>query len=212
MNATTEHAAIEAAAPRNIHTAMIAAMRDIGERGIAKMSKANLGGSTVAFRGIEVAMNEMVAVFVRHGITVAHRYSDLAVTERAKAEAGKFTRFCTLLGTFTFSAEDGSNVTCSAYGEAMDSGDKCVVKAQSIAFRTALFQSFVVPTAATAMDTEVDEEEPDLPEDALLAAESGTETYQAFWKKATLARKREIGEPAHERLKAIATKADGAAR
>lgn len=195
--------------PRNIHASMIAAMRDIGERGIAKMSKANLGGSTVAFRGIEVAMNEMVAVFVRHGIAVSHRYSDLILQERAKAEAGKFTRFCTLLGTFTFTAEDGSNVTCSAYGEAMDSGDKAVVKAQSIAFRTALFQSFVVPTAATAMDTEQDDgEEAELPEDALLAAESGIATYQAFWKKATLARKKEIGEAAHERLKAIAAKAD----
>jgi len=201
----------EQTAPRGIHASIIAAMRDIGERGIAKMSKANLGGSTVAFRGIEIAMNEMVAVFVRHGITVSHRYSDLSVTERAKAEAGKFTRFCTLLGTFTFSAEDGTSVTCSAYGEAMDSGDKAIVKAQSIAFRTALFQSFVVPTAATAMDTEPnDGDEADLPADALLAAESGLATYQQFWKKATTARKKEIGEAAHERLKAIAIKADEA--
>ena len=41
---------------------------------------------------------------------------------------------------------------CETYGEAMDSGDKAVTKAQSVAFRTALFQQFIVPTMA--MDPE----------------------------------------------------------
>lgn len=134
-----------------IHAAITKAMRDIAAIGIAKDHQASLGGAQVNYRGIEAAMNQMSGVLIRCKITVTPRYSDLTVTERAKGDPkdGKATRFVTLRGDFTFtSAEDGSSVTCSHYGEAMDSGDKAVTKAQSVAFRTALFQQFVVPTMA----------------------------------------------------------------
>lgn len=140
-----------------IQTALVSAMRDICKIGIAKTNSANLGGATVRFRGVEQAMNEMSPIMVNHGITVAATYSDLIVQERAKAEVGKATRFVTLKGAFKFSAEDDSFVVAEAYGEAMDSGDKAVIKAQSVAFRTALFQLFVVPTMS--MDTELDDDE-----------------------------------------------------
>lgn len=130
-----------------IHTALLAAMHDIAKTGIAKTSQASLGGAAVNYRGIEAAMNEMSLVLIRCGISVTPSYSDLNVMERAKGE-GKATRFATLRGTFTFAADDGTSVTCSTYGEAMDSGDKAITKAQSVAFRTALFQQFVVPTMA----------------------------------------------------------------
>jgi hypothetical protein len=127
-------------------------MREIAKTGIAKTEKASLGGATVNYRGIEAAMNEMSVILIKCGITVTPSYSDLVMFERAKAE-GKATRFATVKGAFTFTAsEDGSSVKCEAYGEAMDSGDKAVTKAQSVAFRTALFQQFVVPTMA--MDPE----------------------------------------------------------
>lgn len=140
-----------------IQSALNAAMRDICKTGIAKINSANLGGATVRFRGVEQAMNEMSPIMVNHGITVSAKYSDLIVNERAKAEAGKATRFVTLKGAFTFAAEDDSSVTSEAYGEAMDSGDKAVIKAQSVAFRTAIFQLFVVPTMS--MNTELDDGE-----------------------------------------------------
>lgn len=136
-----------------IHSALIEAMKEIAKIGIAKTSKANLGGADVRYRGIEAAMNEMSLVLIHCGISVTPSYSDLSITERAKGE-GKATRFVTLRGAFTFSADDGSSVVCTTYGEAMDSGDKATIKAQSVAFRTALFQQFVVPTMA--MDPEED--------------------------------------------------------
>lgn len=137
-----------------IHAALIDAMREIAKTGIAKTSKADLGGARVNYRGIEAAMNEMSVIFIKCGITVTPSYSDLVMFERAKGE-GKATRFATVKGMFTFTAaEDGSSVKCEAYGEAMDSGDKAVTKAQSVSFRTALFQQFVVPTMA--MDPEED--------------------------------------------------------
>lgn len=140
-----------------IHAALVAAMADIAKTGIAKTSRADLGGAKVNFRGIEAAMNEMSVVLIRHGISVTPAYSDLTIQERAKAD-GKATRFVTVKGRFTFAAvDDGSSVVCECYGEAMDSGDKATTKAQSVAFRTALFQQFVVPTMA--MDPEADGEE-----------------------------------------------------
>jgi|GEM_PF-2818760 hypothetical protein len=136
-----------------IHTALLDAMREIAKVGIAKTSKADLGGARVNYRGIEAAMNEMSLILIKSGINVTPSYSDLNVMERAKGE-GKATRFVTLKGSFTFAADDGSSVVCTTYGEAMDSGDKAAIKAQSVAFRTALFQQFVVPTMA--MDPEAD--------------------------------------------------------
>lgn len=144
-------------APR-IYRALIEAMRDIATTGIAKTSKADLGGAKVNYRGIEAAMNGMCLVLIKCGISVTPTYSDLTITERAKAE-GKATRFVTIKGTFTFAADDGSSVACVTYGEAMDSGDKATTKAQSVAFRTALFQQFVVPTMA--LDPEGDGDDDD---------------------------------------------------
>lgn len=144
-----------------IHTALIEAMREIARVGIAKTSKADLGGAKVSYRGIEAAMNEMSIVLIKCGISVTPRYSDLTIQERAKGDPkdAKATRFATVKGSFTFAADDGSSVSCEAYGEAMDSGDKAVTKAQSVSFRTALFQQFVVPTMA--MDPEEDGDEGD---------------------------------------------------
>lgn len=146
-----------------IQECLLGAMRDIAKIGIAKTSLADTGQAKYKFRGVEAAMNEMSPIMVNNGITVTPRYSDLNIMERAKAE-GKATRFVTLKGTFTFSAKDDSSVTSEAYGEAMDSGDKAVIKAQSVAFRTALFQLFVVPTMS--MDTELDHDDDEAESDA----------------------------------------------
>jgi hypothetical protein len=139
---------------KNIHVSLIDAMREIAKTGIAKLCKADLGGAKVNYRGIEQAMNEMSVILIKCGITVTPEYSDLSIQERQKGDPkdAKATRFATVKGAFTFAAEDQTAVRCTCYGEAMDSGDKAITKAQSVAFRTALFQQFVVPTMA--MDPE----------------------------------------------------------
>lgn len=165
-----------------IQTALLGAMRDICKIGIGKTSTANTGAANYRFRGIDAAMNEMSPILVNNGITVTPKYSELTVQERAK-DGGKFTRFVTIKGAFTFAAEDGSSVTAEAYGEAMDSGDKATIKAQSVAFRTVLFQQFIVPVMA--MDTELDGGD-ESPDDAILdglreASLNGTEALRAAY-------------------------------
>jgi hypothetical protein len=170
-----------------IQTQLVAAQREICAKGIAKLNTADTGAAKYRFRGVEQAMNEMSPILVNHGITVTARYSDLSIMERVKGDPkdGKASRFVTLKGAFTFAADDGSNVTSEVYGEAMDSGDKAVIKAQSVAFRTALFQQFVVPTMA--MDTELDGEDDDSEAEMLdgfrSAAMQGSLMLKDYWAK-----------------------------
>jgi hypothetical protein len=55
---------------------------------------------------------------------------------------------------FHFYCIDGSNVSTTVIGEAMDSGDKATNKAMSIALKYALLQALLIPTE--------DEKDPDL--------------------------------------------------
>lgn len=191
---------------KNIQQATLEAMREIAKTGIAKLKRADLGGAKVNYRGIEDAMNEMSVILIKCGITVTPDYSDLSVIERVKGDPkdAKATRFVTVKGTFTFTAEDRSIVKCVCYGEAMDSGDKAVTKAQSVAFRTALFQQFVVPTMA--MDPE-DDAEQEAPAAAEEAAANGLAAYQAYFMALSAAEKKAL-EPFHKELKAKAQAAD----
>lgn len=125
-------------------------MADIAKTGIAKLSRNKDQGYN--FRGVEAAMNEMSPILIRNGITITPSYSELNVSERESKSGGKL-RFVTVKGSFKFEAEDGSFVVGEAYGEGMDSSDKATSKATSVAFRTALFQQFVVPTMAIDPET-----------------------------------------------------------
>lgn len=191
-----------------IHTAMLAAMKEIATKGIGKTKQASQGGgANYRYRGIDDAMNEMSVVLIHAGITCTPEYSDLQIVERAR-DGGKMTRLVTIKGSFTFAAEDGSSVRCVTYGEAADTMDKATTKAQSVAFRTALFQQFVVPLMAMDVE-ENDAEGQELPDDALAAAEKGTKSYQTFWAKLTPEQKHGLQQH-HEELKRVAREADQA--
>lgn len=197
---------------QKIHAAMVGAMRDICRIGIGKNKKASTGGATYAYRGIDDAMNEMSPILVNHGITVTPRYSELTVAERVRGEPkdGKFSRCVTVKGSFTFAADDGSSVTAEAYGESIDTGDKATIKAQTVAFRTVLFQQFIVPLMA--MDSELDDgEETGAPAEALAKAEQGVAAYEAYFKSLTKEQRAHLA-PHHKELKAIAEEASKGAQ
>lgn len=203
-----------------IQSAVLGVMKDIATTGIAKLQRNVQQGYT--FRGIESAMNELSPLLVKHGITVTPGYSELQVHERFRGDPkdGRAIRFCTLKGTFKFAAEDGSFVVSECYGEAMDSGDKAVTKAQSIAFRTALFQQFVVPTMAMDPESYIDPNDETLPigpapsqdllDTATAAANAGLEAYRSFWQGA-LPDERMALAARHAELKAIAQRVSDSA-
>jgi hypothetical protein len=187
-----------------IHEAKLAAMRAISKVGIAKLRKNKDQGYN--FRGIEDAMNEMSPILIAAGITVTPCYSDLTVSA-GESKSGTKLRFATVKGSFTFKAADGSSEVTECYGEGMDSSDKAVSKAQSVAYRTALFETFVVPLMA--MNPEEDSGSVGAPDEALAAAEQGMLMYQEYWKKLSPEKKKAL-EPHHSELKAIAIEADKA--
>lgn len=105
------------------------------------------------FRGIDAVVNAVSPALRHYGVVVT---PELQSVEYGTVEIGKNR---TAMGhvrvvvKYTFTAEDGSSLTATVPGEAMDSGDKATAKAMSVAFRTALLQALALPT---------DEPDPDL--------------------------------------------------
>lgn len=133
-----------------IHAAILGVMEDIGKRGIAKRSRNE--DQKYDFRGIEAAMNQLAPIVLARGIVVIPTYNEAQFSARPTKSGGEM-RFAIVKGTFRFQAEDGSFVESVYYGEGADTSDKALTKAQSVAYRTALFQQFIVPTMAIDPET-----------------------------------------------------------
>lgn len=101
------------------------------------------------FRGVDAVVNAVYPALVAHGVVVTPnvRSYDYGVVEVGQGERRKPMGHARVIVEYTFtSAEDGSAITASAAGEAFDSGDKATPKAMSVALRTALLQSLMLPT------------------------------------------------------------------
>lgn len=98
------------------------------------------------FRGIDAVVNAVSPALRAHGIVVT---PDLVSIERDTVEVGQKRTpmgHVTVVVKYTFTAADGSSLSATVAGEAMDSGDKATPKAMSVAFRTALLQALCLPT------------------------------------------------------------------
>jgi hypothetical protein len=126
----------------NIVTALNAVMHEVGA-----VKKGDFNeGQRFNFRGIDAVVNAVSPALRRNGIVVT---PELKSIEYSTVEIG---RNRTSMGhvrvtvAYTFVCEDGSALTATVPGEAMDSGDKATAKAMSVAFRTALLQALSLPT------------------------------------------------------------------
>lgn len=126
----------------NIVTALNAVMHEVGA-----VKKGDFNeGQRFNFRGIDAVVNAVSPALRRNGIVVT---PELKSIEYSTVEIG---RNRTPMGhvrvtvAYTFVCEDGSALTATVPGEAMDSGDKATAKAMSVAFRTALLQALSLPT------------------------------------------------------------------
>ena len=126
-----------------IQTKLAAVMDDV--QAVAKSDRNT--HQNFAFRGIDAVLNAVGPALRRHGVVVVpdvtdYRYETVEVGQKRTQMGHAIVRVA-----YTFSADgvDGS-LTCSVLGEAMDSGDKAIPKAMSVAFRTALLQALALPT------------------------------------------------------------------
>jgi hypothetical protein len=134
-----------------IYAALNAVMEDVGavkKNGFNDFQKFN-------FRGIDAVVNAVYPALIKHRVSVTPnvRTYDYGTIETGQGNNRKPMGHARVVVEYTFTAaEDGSAVTASAAGEAFDSGDKATPKAMSVALRTALLQSLMLPT---------DEQDPD---------------------------------------------------
>ncbi|WP_280499415.1 ERF family protein [Nocardia cyriacigeorgica] len=97
------------------------------------------------FRGIDAVMNCVGPVLREHGVVIIPRPLAIA-TERYVTKANTAMRNATVTMEYTVYGPAGDSFVGGAYGEAADSGDKAVSKAQSVAYRTFLLQGLTIPT------------------------------------------------------------------
>lgn len=132
-----------------IYGALAAIMQET--KAISKTEKNN--NQNFMFRGIDNVMNGLHDLFAKHGVLVLDEVLDYTVTEKITEKVYNGNKTTSILYytrakiRFRFLAADGSEVTTTNVGEAMDSGDKGMNKAMSAALKYALLHMFLIPTA-----------------------------------------------------------------
>jgi ERF superfamily len=117
-------------------------------------------GQGFNFRGIDAVVNAVGPALRKHGVIVVPRvqscdYATIEIGEKRKA-----TAHVRVIVEYVFYAADGSSISCTTAGEAMDGGDKATAKAMSVAFRIALLQALALPTSEPDPDASSYERSP----------------------------------------------------
>lgn len=139
------------------------------------------------FRGIDNVMNELHEFFAKNDVFILQEVQDFTVDARPTAKGG--TLFYTRAKIkFRYTTTDGSFVETVNVGEAMDSGDKGMNKAMSIALKYSLLQMFLIPTEEQKDPEATTPEETDyfaMAEQEVNAAQT-VETLQSIWQNYTV--------------------------
>jgi len=110
------------------------------------------------FRGIDQIYNFVQPILAKNEVFMRCEIQDVQRSERPSKSGGIMT-FVQIKVRYFIVASDGSSVWTDALGESMDSGDKAVPKALSVAQKYSLLQMFCIPTE-DLKDVENDNPEP----------------------------------------------------
>jgi len=138
----------------NVYQCINAVQKDL-LTGISKDNQNKMQG--YAFRGIDNIYNALSPSLSKHGLVILPSVFDRSVVERQTKNGGALFYTTVKVNYHFVSAHDGSSHVVTAYGEAMDSGDKSTNKAMSAAYKYACFQSFCIPTENVDADSETHE-------------------------------------------------------
>lgn len=139
-----------------IFAAMAAVMNDVS--GVGKHGRNT--SQNFNFRGIDDVLNAIGPALRTHGVFLAPVVGEITseVTEVGQRRTPMKSVVVTV--SYTFHGPAGDSVTVTVPGEAMDSGDKAISKAMSVALRTALIQTFALPTDEKDPDADTYERTP----------------------------------------------------
>lgn len=130
--------------PQEVYKAIAAVTRALGRAGISKDRKNDQQG--YKFRGIDDIYNALNSELAAAELCIIPRVMAREVVERVSGN-NRALFYVTIHAEYDIvSAVDGSCHTASAYGEAMDSGDKATNKAMSAAYKYMAMQLFCIPT------------------------------------------------------------------
>ncbi|MBF6416910.1 ERF family protein [Nocardia cyriacigeorgica] len=104
------------------------------------------------FRGIDTVVNAVGPVLRDHQVIIIPTVEDIT-TERYTTSKGAAMKSATVRMRYTVYGPAGDSFSGVTYGEAADSGDKAVSKAQSVAYRVFLLQGLTIPTNDPDPDT-----------------------------------------------------------
>jgi len=137
----------------NIYTLIPKVMAEIGS--IGKDQKNSFQGYN--FRGIDDVYNAVAPALVKYGVFVVPEVIEVH-EEHVETIKGKASFSVRMTVKHTFYAPDGSSVSATTRGEAMDTGDRATSKSHTDAYKQAIFKTFCIPTES-ATDPERDTHE-----------------------------------------------------
>ena len=114
--------------------------------------KQTTGQTSYKYRGVDQVLNTLHPLFAKHKVFAVPEVLEVLNREWKTTKTGASVVYQTAKVRYTFYAEDGSSVSATVLGEAMDSGDKASNKCMSVAYKYACFQILSIPTEETSAD------------------------------------------------------------
>ena len=114
--------------------------------------KQTTGQTSYKYRGVDQVLNTLHPLFAKHKVFAVPEVLEVLNREWKTTKTGASVVYQTAKVRYTFYAEDGSSVSATVLGEAMDSGDKASNKCMSVAYKYACFQILSIPTEETTAD------------------------------------------------------------
>lgn len=110
-----------------------------------KAVKKNGKGKDYSYRGLDDIMNALKPLLVKNKVIIVP--SVISKDREIKVTNKGTEMYVTVVEVeYTLIADDDSFLKVKSYGEAMDCGDKSMTKALSNAFKSALIETFCIPT------------------------------------------------------------------
>lgn len=128
--------------------ALTKVMEEVGA--VAKKDRNSAQGFN--FRGIDAVVNAVAPALRKYEVVVTPQVLDFRYDNVEVGKNRSLMGHVIVTVKYTFRGAGGDIIETIVLGEAMDSGDKAVPKAMSVAFRTALLQSLALPTDETDPD------------------------------------------------------------
>ena len=119
------------------------------------------------FRGIDMIMNYVEPLFVKHGVFMVPQVMDSVREERQTRSGGNMIYTKLRIKYTLYATSDGSSIEAIIDGEGMDSGDKSTNKAMAVAMKYALFQVLCIPTEEMAIPERMVDPDETTPEESI---------------------------------------------